>query len=52
MLANQDLNNLRFKIDAVDDEIIRLFQERMHISSEIAEFKKAVSYTHLRAHET
>ena len=40
MLANQDLNNLRFKIDAVDAEIIRLFQERMHISSEIAEFKK------------
>ena len=39
-LKHQDLNDLRSRIDSVDDEIIRLFQERMHISSEIAEFKK------------
>lgn len=41
LLDNLDLNNLRSKIDSVDDEIVRLFQERMHISSEIAAYKKA-----------
>ncbi len=40
-MDNLDLNNLRSKIDSVDDEIVRLFQERMHISSEIAAYKKA-----------
>ena len=35
------LQDLRARIDAVDDEIIRLFQERMNISSGIAEYKKA-----------
>ena len=30
-LKHQDLNDLRSRIDSVDDEIIRLFQERMHI---------------------
>lgn len=36
-----NLQDLRERIDAVDDEIIRLFQERMNISSGIAEYKKA-----------
>ena len=36
-----NLQDLRARIDAVDDEIIRLFQERMNISSGIAEYKKA-----------
>lgn len=35
-----NLQDLRARIDAVDDEIIRLFQERMNISSGIAEYKK------------
>ncbi len=35
------LSGLRDRIDKTDDEIIRLFQERMHISAEIAEFKKS-----------
>ena len=36
-----NLQDLRAPIDAVDDEILRLFQERMNISSGIAEYKKA-----------
>lgn len=36
-----NLQDLRARIDAVDDEILRLFQERMNISSGIAEYKKA-----------
>jgi len=36
-----NLQDLRARIDAVDDEIIRLFKERMNISSGIAEYKKA-----------
>ena len=39
-MEKNDLNDLRCKIDAVDDELVRLFQERMHISSEIAAYKK------------
>lgn len=35
-----NLQDLRARIDAVDDEIIRLFKERMNISSGIAEYKK------------
>ena len=37
-----NLQDLRARIDAVDDEIIRLFQERMNISSGIAEYKKQI----------
>lgn len=36
-----NLQDLRSRIDDVDNEIIRLFQERMNISSSIAEYKKA-----------
>ncbi|MBO5148571.1 MAG: chorismate mutase [Clostridia bacterium] len=36
-----NLQDLRSRIDNVDNEIIRLFQERMNISSSIAEYKKA-----------
>ena len=39
-MEKNDLNDLRCKIDAVDDELVRLFQERMHIASEIAAYKK------------
>ena len=35
-----DLNELRRKIDVVDDEIIRLVTERMDIAAEIAAYKK------------
>jgi len=34
-----DLNELRLRIDAVDDEMVRLFCERMRISAEIAQIK-------------
>ncbi len=35
-----ELKDYRAQIDAVDDEIVRLFQERMDIASNIAAFKK------------
>ncbi len=34
-----DLTEYRKRIDAIDNEILRLFEERMKISGEIAEFK-------------
>jgi chorismate mutase/prephenate dehydratase len=34
-----DLQELRKKIDTIDDELIRLFQERMDLSASIAEYK-------------
>ncbi|MPW26213.1 chorismate mutase [Alkalibaculum sp. M08DMB] len=36
----QSLNDLRVKIDSIDAELIKLFEERMNISREIAEFKE------------
>ena len=35
-----NLNDLRGKIDKIDDELIRLFEQRMDVSAEIAGFKK------------
>ena len=35
-----ELKDYRAQIDAVDDEIVRLFQERMNIAANIAAFKK------------
>ncbi|MCL2107625.1 MAG: chorismate mutase [Oscillospiraceae bacterium] len=35
-----DLEGYRARIDGVDDELLRLFQERMNISREIAQYKK------------
>ena len=35
-----DLKDYRAQIDAVDDEIVRLFQQRMDIAANIAAFKK------------
>ncbi len=39
-MEKKDLQELRKQIDSVDDQLIKLFQERMHISSSIAEYKK------------
>ena len=36
-----DLNELRTKIDAIDTELVRLFTERMEISGQVADYKKA-----------
>ena len=36
-----DLNELRSRIDRVDDDIVRLFCERMEIAAQIADYKKA-----------
>ena len=38
---DNNLKDLRERIDAVDNDIIRLFQERMKIASSIGEYKKA-----------
>ena len=35
-----ELKDLRVKIDAIDDEMIRLFQERMKIAADVAAYKK------------
>ena len=34
-----DLLELRDKIDAIDKEVIRLFEERMEVSRQVADFK-------------
>lgn len=36
-----DLKDYRQQIDAIDAELTRLFQERMHVAGDIADFKKA-----------
>lgn len=36
-----DLKELRERIDKVDDEIVRLFGERMEIAAQVADYKKA-----------
>jgi len=36
-----DLKELRGEIDRIDDQMIQLFKERMNISADIAEYKKA-----------
>lgn len=35
-----DLNELRLEIDKIDDELVRLFVERMEVSARIADYKK------------
>lgn len=35
-----DLNQLRGKIDEIDDELVRLFCERMNVAADIAAYKK------------
>ncbi len=37
----KDLSELREEIDRIDDEIVRLYEERMDISSQVAEYKIA-----------
>ena len=34
-----DLNNARLKINAIDKEMAKLFEERMKVSKEVAEYK-------------
>ncbi|WP_411682073.1 chorismate mutase [Clostridium thailandense] len=36
----EELNSLRKKIDIIDEEIVRLFEERMDIVQRVAEYKK------------
>ena len=35
-----DLNNLRNEIDKIDDELVKLFGQRMELSAQIADYKK------------
>ena len=35
-----DISELRNKIDSIDDELVRLFVERMGISAQVADYKK------------
>ena len=34
-----DLTQLRDRIDAIDDELIRLFCQRMEVAAQIADYK-------------
>ena len=36
-----DLTELRGQIDAIDDELVRLFRARMDIAAQVADYKKA-----------
>ena len=36
-----DIQELRGEIDSIDDQLIRLFVQRMAVASRIAEYKKA-----------
>ena len=36
-----DLSELRKEIDAIDDELVRLFCQRMDVASKVADYKKA-----------
>ncbi|MBQ3656387.1 MAG: bifunctional 3-deoxy-7-phosphoheptulonate synthase/chorismate mutase type II [Bacteroidales bacterium] len=44
----ETLNELRFKIDAIDNEIIATLKKRMGISEKIGEYKKAAGMTVLQ----
>ena len=46
-MEKKDLKELRAEIDAVDNEIVKLFQKRMHIASGVAEYKRANNMTFL-----
>ena len=35
-----DLSNLRNEIDKIDDELVKLFCQRMELSAQIADYKK------------
>ena len=35
-----DIQEIRKEIDRVDDQFVKLFNERMHLSSQIAEVKR------------
>ena len=35
-----DLQESRKKIDKIDDELVKLFEERMAVSAEVAEYKR------------
>ena len=36
-----ELNELRTEINAIDDEILRLFLKRMEVAGQVADYKKA-----------
>ena len=36
-----DLNKIRSEIDKIDDELVRLFCQRMHAAAQVADYKKA-----------
>lgn len=44
-----DLTDYRAQIDAIDDEIVRLFQQRMDVANDIAAYKKANGLSILQA---
>jgi monofunctional chorismate mutase, gram positive-type, clade 2 len=45
----EELNSLREKIDKVDKQLVKLFQERMELACKVAEYKKNNSMEILNA---
>jgi len=39
-IISADLNELRNKMDKIDNELVRLFEQRMEVSGEIAHYKQ------------
>ena len=39
-----DLTELRQKIDAIDDQLVALFGERMEVAEKIAEYKRTTTF--------
>jgi len=40
MAEKLDLRNIRLKLDDLDDEMVKLFEERMSLSKDVADFKR------------
>ena len=45
----KDIKELRKEIDAIDDEMIPLFERRMNVAKQVAEYKRAAGATVLQS---
>ena len=36
-----DIQDMRKEIDAIDDQLVQLFKQRMDVAAQIADYKKA-----------
>lgn len=38
-----NLNEIRSEIDKIDDELVRLFCQRMHVAAQVADYKRPIT---------